>query len=114
MPKGSPGPGLWRNASTLSVDHADALASEIGKLDERQRASLLDNEAELASHAAGSTPEQFRRHLKRTIQQQSDDDGIEESERQREQARIVLGTNDQQDIGSLAEPAARSEGGQQD
>ncbi|MGB3735202.1 MAG: DUF222 domain-containing protein, partial [Ilumatobacter sp.] len=85
----------------VSADHADALASEIAKLDEDQRASLLDLDDELASHAAGSTPEQFRRHLKKTIQQQSDDDGIEESERQRDQARITLGKNDETGMGEI-------------
>lgn len=85
----------------VSADHADVLASEVDKLDDEQRASLLDNEAELASHAAGSTPEQFRRHLKKTIQQQSHDDGIDESERQRDQARIVLGKNEQTGMGEI-------------
>jgi len=85
----------------VSTDHADALAAEIGKLDDNQRAALLDLEVELASHAAGSTPEQFRRHLKKTIQQQSNDDGIEESERQRDGARITLGKNDETGMGEI-------------
>lgn len=85
----------------VSSDHADALASEIAKLDNGQRSSLLDREAELASHAAASTPEQFRRHLKKTIRQQADDDGVEESERQRDQARIVLGRNEQTGMGEI-------------
>ncbi len=85
----------------VSSDHADALADEIGKLDDDQRASLLDGESELASHAASSTPEQFRRHLKRTIRQQSDDDGIDESERQRDHARLTLGTNHQTGMGEI-------------
>lgn len=88
-------------AGRVSTEHADALASEIGKLDDDRRSRLLDDEAELASHAAGSTPEQFRRHLKRTIREQSADDGIDESERQREQARVVLGKNEHTGMGEI-------------
>lgn len=85
----------------VTTDHADVLASEAAKLDDDQRTALLGSEQDIASAAAGLTPEQFRRDLLRTIRDQSIDDGIELSERQRGEARITLGTNPDSGMGEV-------------
>ncbi len=85
----------------ITAEHADALSAEASKLDNERREALLDVESELASAATTTSPEQFRRHIKKTIQQQSDDDGIDESERQRDAARVTLGINESTGMGEI-------------
>ena len=50
-------------AGRIGTEHADALASAASGLDDGDRSALFALDAELATHAASSTPEQFRRQL---------------------------------------------------
>ncbi len=86
----------------ISPEHADALANAAAKLDDdAQRDALFALDAELAVTAAGSTPAQFARHLNRVANQLSDDAGVDRSERQRNQASISYGINDETGMGYL-------------
>ncbi|MGB3735759.1 MAG: hypothetical protein WA964_12425, partial [Ilumatobacter sp.] len=77
----------------ISTEHADALASAAGKLDDEQRQALFDRDEELAGKAAGQTPSQFARTLARAVQEITADDGIERSEQQRKEATLSHGIN---------------------
>jgi Domain of unknown function (DUF222) len=85
----------------ISGEHVDALTSAARSLDDDRRSELLDLDGELALMAASKTPEQFGRHVRKTIQLLSDDDGIERSELQRDQAHLHLGMNDETGMGEI-------------
>jgi hypothetical protein len=85
----------------ISGEHVDALASASSNLDDDQRHRLLDLDTDLALMAASKTPEQFARHVRETIQRLSDDDGIDRSEQQRDEAHLVLGVNDSTGMGEI-------------
>ena len=85
----------------ISAEHVDALTVAAKGLSGDDRAGLFDHHEELALAAAAKTPEQFGRHVRRTIQQLSDDDGVEVSERQRDQAQISLGINEATGMGEI-------------
>ena len=80
-------------AGRIGAEHADALASAAAKLDCGDRAALFALDAELATHAAASTPEQFRRHVDRVVDQLAADRGLERAERQRRSATLAKGIN---------------------
>ncbi len=88
-------PALSRQlgAGRIGAEHADALASAASKLDDGDRALLFALDAELATHAASSTPEQFRRHIDRVVDQLAADHGLERAERQRRSATLAKGIN---------------------
>ena len=88
-------PALSRQlqAGRVGAEHADALAGAASKLDDGDRALLFALDAELATHAASSTPEQFRRHLDRVVDQLAADRGLERAERQRRSATLAKGIN---------------------
>ncbi len=88
-------PALSRQleAGRVGAEHADALASAAAKLDDADRALLFALDTELATHAAASTPEQFRRHVDRVVDQLAADRGIERAERQRRAATLAKGIN---------------------
>ena len=85
----------------ISGEHVDALAVAAKRLDDDQRAGLFDLHEDLALAAASKTPEQFGRHVRKTIEQLCADDGIERSEHQRAQARLTLGVNDATGMGEI-------------
>jgi Domain of unknown function (DUF222) len=85
----------------ISGEHVDALTSAARGLDDDRRSELLDLDGELALMAASKTPEQFGRHVRKTIQLLSDDDGNERSEQQRDQAHLHLGMNDETGMGEI-------------
>ncbi len=62
-------------AGRIGAEHADAL------------------DAELATSAAASTPEQFRRHVDRVVDQLAADSGLERAERQRRSTTLAKGFN---------------------
>lgn len=86
---------------TISADHADAFASVTGKADDSIRLGLLEEEAEIAADAIGRTPEQFRRRLKERVRILADDDGVERSEQQRDEARIHFGIDESSGMGEV-------------
>lgn len=88
-------PALSRQlgAGRIGAEHADALTSAAAKLDDGDRALLFALDAELATHAAASTPEQFRRHVDRVVDQLAADRGLERAERQRRSATLAKGIN---------------------
>ncbi len=88
-------------AGRVSTEHADVLASELGKLEATERATLLDDERSVAMTAAGLSPERFRRDLQRTIREQRDDDGLERSEQQRDEAQITLRLDEASGMGEI-------------
>jgi hypothetical protein len=77
----------------IGAEHADAIASAAVKLDGSDRELLFELDAELAAHAASSTPEQFRRHVDRVVDQLAADRGLERAERQRRSATLAKGIN---------------------
>jgi hypothetical protein len=85
----------------ISGEHVDALTSAARSLDDDRRSELLDLDGELALMAASKTPEQFGRHVRKTIQLLSDDDGVERSEQQRDQAHLHSGMNDETGMGEI-------------
>ncbi len=80
-------------AGRVGAEHADALVSAAAKLDGVDRAQLFALDTELATHAAASTPEQFRRHVDRVVDQLAADRGLERAERQRRSATLAKGIN---------------------
>jgi len=88
-------PALSRQlgAGRIGAEHADALASAAARLDDGDRTLLFALDAELATHAASSTPEQFRRHVDRVVDQLAADRGLERAERQRRSATLAKGIN---------------------
>jgi Domain of unknown function (DUF222) len=85
----------------ISAEHVDTLTGAASRLDDELRTELLDLDDELALMAASKTPEQFGRHVRKTIQLLSDDDGIERSEQQRDEAHLNLGMNDATGMGEI-------------
>jgi Domain of unknown function (DUF222) len=85
----------------ISGEHVDALTVAAKALDDVRRTELLDLDGELALAALSKTPEQFGRYVRRTIQQLSDDDGVDRSEQQREQAQVTLGMNAASGMGEI-------------
>ncbi|MGB0111598.1 MAG: DUF222 domain-containing protein [Ilumatobacteraceae bacterium] len=75
----------------VGTEHADALASAAGRLDEADRAVLFDMDAELAQTAAASTPGEFRRFLGRVTDRIAADAGEERSQRQRRSMTLAKG-----------------------
>ncbi len=95
-----PALGEQREAGRVSDEHADALANAAGKLDDEQRAQLFAAGADLASHAAATTPAQFAQHLRRRVEALStDDEAIDRSEHQRSLATLSHGINDTTGMG---------------
>ena len=74
--------GSRRNAALckgrVGAEHADAVATAAGRLDESQRAALFAQDREITEHAASSSPETFRRWLNRTVNTitRNDDSGM--------------------------------------
>lgn len=85
----------------VSVDHVDALGVVAGRLDEPLRDEMFNLADELAAAAAKRTPEQFRRHLNDMARNLADDDGIERSEQQRDEARLHLDVDQASGMGEL-------------
>lgn len=80
-------------AGRIGAEHADALASAASKLDDGDRALLFALDGELATRAASSRPEEFRRHIERVVDQLAADRGLERAERQRRAATLAKGIN---------------------
>jgi hypothetical protein len=80
-------------AGRIGTEHADALTSAASRLDDGDRSALFALDAELATHATSSTPEQFRRHVDRVVDQLAADRGLERAERQRRAATLAKGIN---------------------
>ncbi len=83
----------------ISTEHADALASAAGRLDDAQRDALFERDDELARRAAAETPAQFARTLSKIAAEISLDDGIERSEQQRREATLAHGINSDTGMG---------------
>lgn len=81
-------------AGRIGSEHADAVASVAGRLDEVDRSTLLSLDAELARTAAASTPAQFRRFVARVADQLAADRGLERVARQRAATTLAKGIND--------------------
>ena len=90
-------PAMSRQLGTgrIGIEHADAVASATGRLDQADLDTLLAFDDELARHAAASTPGQFKRFLDRMTDQLAADRGLERAARQRRATRLVKGINDQ-------------------
>lgn len=86
---------------TISVDHVDAFASVVGRVDDAVRLGLLDAVEEIVEDAASRTPEQFRRRLNERAREVSGDDGVERSEQQRDEARIHLDLDESSGMGEI-------------
>ncbi|MFK7918336.1 MAG: hypothetical protein AB8G14_09690 [Ilumatobacter sp.] len=89
----APGVEQQLAAGRISTEHADALATAAGKLDDEQRSALFERDEQLARRAASQTPAQFARTLSKAAAEISLDDGIERSEQQRRAATLSHGIN---------------------
>lgn len=88
-----------RAKGRVSDEHADALASAAGKLNDEQREELFALGDELARHAAASTPGQFARHLGKVADTIATDAALECSEQQRAKATLSHGINNDTGMG---------------
>jgi hypothetical protein len=80
-------------AGRIGTEHADVLAGAASRLGDDDRSALFELDGELAARAASSTPEQFRRHVERVVDQLAADRGLERAERQRRAATLAKGIN---------------------
>jgi hypothetical protein len=78
----------------IGAEHADAVASVVGRLDEADQSTLLSLDDELARTAAASTPARFRRFVGRLADQLVADRGVERAVRQRAAMTLSKGIND--------------------
>lgn len=70
------------------AEHADALATTLGRLDETERTALLEHESVLLEVAAGSSPEAFARHCRQLATSLAADRGRSVDEQQRRSTRL--------------------------
>ncbi len=85
----------------IGPEHADVVAAAASRLDDTERDGLFACDAELATAAASKTPEQFRRFVNQCVDELRADDGIEESERQRDAATLTLARNEETGMGTV-------------
>jgi hypothetical protein len=78
----------------IGAEHADAVATVAGRLDDADRTTLLSLDDDLARAAAASSPEQFRRFIGRLADQLAADRGVERAVRQRAAMTLAKGIND--------------------
>ncbi len=78
----------------IGAEHADAVATVAGRLDDADRTTLLSLDEDLARTAAASTPAQFRRFVGRLADQLAADRGVERAVRQRAAMTLAKGIND--------------------
>ena len=78
----------------VGVEHADAVASAAGRLDESQRSELFGLDRQITEHAASSTPESFRRWLNTTVDAITDDDGLDRAAQQEAAVTASVKRND--------------------
>jgi hypothetical protein len=97
----SPSLSTALESGTVSADHADAFAVVTGSVDDRVRERIVELDTEVVSAATDRTPEQFRRHLRDLVRQLSDDDGIDRSEQQRDEARVSLTLDETSGMGVI-------------
>lgn len=95
----APGFGQQLASGRISTEHADALATAAGKLDDEQRDELFGRNEELAERAVSETPVQFARTLAKVAAGIALDDGIERSEQQRRSASLSHGINSDTGMG---------------
>ena len=84
------GDALARGA--VSAEHADVLADLTSKLDDTIRDSFFDLDQQLATTAAGLTPERFARHCRNLIRDLERDEGIERNKQQRRDTYLSITT----------------------
>jgi len=75
----------------ISPEHADALANTVSRLSDEDKATLLDQDAELADAAASRSPERFRRYLNDKVRGIAADEERDRSERQHDLVSLRRG-----------------------
>src|SRR5262249_3210715 len=75
----------------VTTAHVDVLGRALWQLPDTARDAFTGHTAELLSIAAGSTPEQFQRSVKRVVD--TLDDGIDRYARQRRETRLRTWTD---------------------
>lgn len=73
----------------IGAEHADALANATIRLDDEVKASFFDLEADLASDASRTTPEEFGKNCRDLIRLLERDAGVERAEQQRRETRLA-------------------------
>ncbi len=66
----------------VGVEHADAVASAAGRLDDDQRAALFERDREIVELAVSFPPEVFRRRLAKLVDDITADDGLAKAAQQ--------------------------------
>ena len=75
----------------ISPEHADALANPVSRLSDEDKATLLDQDAELADAAASRSPERFRRYLNDKVRGIAAGEERDRSERQHDLVSLRRG-----------------------
>ena len=78
----------------VGVEHADAVASAAGRLDDEQRCVLFGRDREIVELAAACPPEVFRRRLGTLVDEITDDDGLDRAAQQDAAATVSLKVDD--------------------
>jgi hypothetical protein len=76
----------------VTAEHADVLADLTGKLTDTVRDSFFDLDQQLATTAAGLSPERFARHCRSVISNLERDEGIERNRQQRRDTYLTITT----------------------
>ncbi|MGB3734683.1 MAG: hypothetical protein WA964_06990, partial [Ilumatobacter sp.] len=78
----------------VGVEHADAVATAAGRLDDARRAVLFDRDDVITAMASSQSPETFRRRLGKLVGTITNDDGLAEAEQQAKNATASIKRND--------------------
>ena len=74
----------------VTAEHADVLADLTTKLTDTVKASFFDLDDQLATQAAGLSPERFSRHCRNLISRLERDEGIERNQQQRRDTYLTI------------------------
>jgi hypothetical protein len=77
---------------SVTAEHADVLADLTTKLTDTVRDSFFDLDQQLATTAAGLSPERFARHCRTVISNLERDEGIERNRQQRRDTYLTITT----------------------
>jgi len=77
---------------SVTAEHADVLADLTAKLGDSVRDSFFDLDRQLATTAAGLSPERFARHCRSVIAGLERDEGIERNRQQRRDSYLSIST----------------------
>jgi len=78
----------------VGAEHADAVTTAAGRLDDAQRVELFGHDDEITAMASSQSPETFRRRLGKLVDTITNDDGLAEAEQQAKNATASIKRDD--------------------